>query len=618
MALALLFAVFVLCCGYGPLRALGLLKGLTGLGLLAPTGMAVMAVCLTWLCAVPLPPPLRGIAVLVLAAFGVGCAVRDRGVLRQAARAMAQQHRGAAATFILALLIPVASMGFVFWGVEVPLSPHDGAFHTQVTHSLRAGSSFEGWYPPGVPSIMAGVLQLLPWVDTAQGTFGIGIGLAILAPLVVFGLGLAVGRNVAIATGAALFISLTFLYPYFPQIWSGWPLALSMLLTFGVWVACLEYLERPSWRWAALAGGLLGAILVVHGTELYTLALILLVVAATMWRRLPWSRLPAHLGIAAGLGVVFALPYLPALFHWAGGGGAFAVGYEDGRAIEDAASSFLANSTFSIFLADALGLDLPTRLVLVAVGVWGAARRGVALSVIGVGALFLAITVGFTLLNFVPIVRQAYAATFPWGMSYRTLVLVAAAQAVLSGAGWVTLRETASGWSRSLAARSPGAARRLGRLTRLLVIAWGSLVFWALVFTLSVTRVVVGFTPDDAAAMRWLRANAEPDKLVINDQSADAGIWIPYKTGLQIVVPRSEPNDGRAAERAEIMGSIPRLDQVAAAVCAMNVGYLYYGAAVSDWDSRRFPPLEELNASPALEQLFNSGNATVFRVRVPC
>ena len=137
------------------------------------------------------------------------------------------------------------------------------------------------WYPPGTSASFAAALQLLPWLDTALGTFSLGIAASLLAPLIVFGLGVAVLRNLPMASAGALFVSVTYLYPYFPQVWSGWPLLLSMVMAVGVWIVAVEYVERPSWQWAALGGLLLGATVLVHGSELYTLVIVLLVVA---WR----------------------------------------------------------------------------------------------------------------------------------------------------------------------------------------------------------------------------------------------------------------------------------------------------------------------------------------------
>jgi len=619
MLVALLFVTTVVCCGYGVLRRLQLPEGPTGIGLIVPAGLATLAIVCTWLSAVPLPPPVRGVAVAALVAFGVAALVRDRAQLLAVARSFATDQRIGLVLLVLSVLVPVASLGSVFWGVQAPLSPHDGAYHAEITDLLRAGQPFSDWYPPGTPSTFAALLQLMPWLDTAQGTFELGLALAIMAPIVVFGLGLSLWRDVTQAGASALFLSLTYLFPYFPQIWSGWPLAASILLTVGVWIVAIEYVQRPSWQLGVFAGGLLGGILLVHGTELYTLAPILVVLLVAAWRQLAWSKLPGHLGLATLAAVLCALPYLPLLLHWAGGGGASTLGYEAGQALEDTASSFLGDSTFLVFLGGALGIDTPIRLMLAAVGAFAAVRFWGGRALLGVGGLFLAIGLTFALLNSLPLVRSVYAATFPWGMSYRTLIMVAIAQSLLAGAGaGIVARAVRTRWRANSTLPPSATRRRVGRAARLLIITWGLLTFWALVFTLSITRVVVGFTDDDAAAMRWLRANAAPMAVVANDSFADGGIWIPDKAGLALVRPRIVLDTSLEPLRNQVLENVSRLERVKDAACALRVAYVYSGARVSDWDQRRFPPLEELQAAPALEQVFQQGRATVFRVRLGC
>jgi hypothetical protein len=545
--------------------------------------------------------------------------IQDRGQLAGAARSLIGTNGVAATALAMSVVVPLVSLGLVFWGVEVPLSPHDGAYHTEVSEALRAGERFADWYPPALPAVFAAVLQLLPWVDTARGTYELGLSLALLAPLVVFGIALSLWRNVAMAGASALALSLTYLFPYFPQIWSGWPLAASILLTFGVWTTVLEYIARPSWQWAAVAGVLLGAILIVHGTEVYTLGLVLLVVLAVVWQRLPWRQLPGHLGITAGIALVCAAPYLPIVLHWAGGGGAVLTGDEAGRALASSASSFLEDSTFLVFLGGSLGMDVPIRLILLAIGAFWAVRQWPGRVVVGVAVLFLLIGLTFTLLNSVPIVRTVYSASFPWGMSYRTLIMVVVGQALLAGAGVVVLGGAIrSRWKAQSDGRVSTVRRLAARMGRLLVITWLLLTWAALLYTLSITRVVVGYTEDDAAAMQWFRSNAAPGALVANDSFADAGIWIPYKTGLTIVQPFVVPDPVSQAQRTLLLANIGQLDRVRELACAMNLQYVYSGARVSDWDARRYPTVDELRASPFLEEVFRQGDATIFRVRLNC
>jgi hypothetical protein len=370
----------------------------------------------------------------------------------------------------------------------------------------------------------------------------------------------------------------------------------------------------------------LGGIVLVHGTELYTTALILLVVALASWRRLDWLALARHLVLALVVALVIAAPYLPNLVQWAGDGGASSVGLAEGRALEGNAVPIVGNNWFAVFLAEALGIDLPIRLALVAVGFWWAFRRRTGRSLVAVGLVFLGVTLVFTGLNTLLTVRQVYAATFPWGMHYRMLMLVAIAQALLSAAGFIALRrlilERLGAWPAWTAAPQPTWARRVRRLGRMLVLTWGVLSLAALTYALTIpTRLVDGYSAeDDAVAMRWLRANVRPDQMVVNDGFADAGVWAPYKAGVAIVLPRIVTDNSLEARMLVVrnIGQLDRVPEAMQAACALGVGYVYVGAKVSEWDVRRFPPRVELRNSGTLEEVFVSGGAVVFRVLLDC
>src|SRR5262249_4017402 len=157
-------------------------------------------------------------------------------------------------------------------------------------------------------------------------------------------------------------------------------------LVLGLWIVAVGYLEQPDWRWAALAGLLVGAIVLVHGTELYTSAIVLLVVGVASWRRLPWYRLGPDVGGAAVLAAACAAPYLAVLLHWAGAGGAYQTGYESGSALEQGTTSAL--DSLGLFTIDALGVDLLVRVALVGLGLIWVVRWRVGLSVVAVAVIF--------------------------------------------------------------------------------------------------------------------------------------------------------------------------------------------------------------------------------------
>jgi len=619
MAVAVVFAVLVVGAGYATMRALGLAKGPVGLGLAANAGLAATSMLGTWAVAAHVPPPVPGLAVVALGLSGVVLAARDARVVsglsfRARAAPLAILGAGLAVPCVLSLT--------TFGSVEVPLSTHDGAYHTEIIHAFRAGSVVSDWYPKGTAAVFAAILQLLPWVDSAKGAFQLGTGLLLLAVLGVWGLAAVLFRSLHVAGLSAAFLSLTYLFPYFPQIWSGWPLSIGLILVAGLWAAAVEYLREPSWRWAALSGLMLGAVIVVHGSELYTTALILLVVLASWRAPVAWRRLIRDVVLGLAVATVCAAPYLPTLVPWAAGGGAYFVGLggEEPVRSDPGVAPFLP--LHIIFAIEALGIDLPLRLVLLVAGIWWTIRQRVATSLLGVAALFLALTWVFTYQASVPIVRQVYAIMFPWALHYRLLMLVALAQSFLAAAGTVALLHSLARWPAFAADQPSPTVRRIRRLGRLLVPTWLIVMTWAMgAFVGLQVEAVEAYSADDAAAMQWLRENVPRGIVVANDGFADAGIWAPYKAGVEILTTRSRPQDGTDGQRQLVAENILRLHEVpeaAATACALRVGYLYRGAKTSDWDTRRFPPLEELRTLPYLVEVFRQGGASVFRVRFAC
>lgn len=620
MLVAIVFSLLVLSAGYAALRLLGLAKGAIAVGLVPAAGLAVTAVVATWSGLLRAPPPIPGILVVGCSVCGWAMVLRDREPLMGAMRGCVRQHRGAAALLAAGALIPVLSLGIAFAGVQAPLSPHDGAFHVETTDAFRRGAAQLDWYPPGLAALFGGVLQVLPWVDTAAGTYGLGLGLSLLAPLTVFGLGVAVWRSLLAASAAAVLVGLTYIFPYYPQIWSGWPQLLGLLLVIGLWTVATEHADRPSWRGAVLAGLLVGAMVVVHGTELYTSAIVLVILALASWRRMDWLRLPRDLALAVALAAMCAAPYLPALMHWAGAGGAYQVGLEDGAAMQAGARSSLAGERLAVFTLDALGVDLPVRLMLIASGVIWAFRQRAGRILVAVTAAYVGLAIVSSFLNDIGLVRTVYAATYPWSLPFRHTTVAAVPLAVLGGGGCVALAQT---WQRASGRLRGAFRRRATRLARLLVVTWLLLGTWAVSAFLAVPRgLLVSFSQDDAAAMAWLRQHASPGDVVANDGFADAGIWVPYKAGLRILEYRSFGNASSAADRQLIQDNVAELDRnraAAAAACRLNVRYVYRGARNSAWQERQFPPLEVLRASAGLEKAFSSGEAVVFRTRLgPC
>jgi hypothetical protein len=134
------------------------------------------------------------------------------------------------------------------------------------------------------------------------------------------------------------------------------------------------------------------------------------------------------------------------------------------------------------------------------------------------------------------------------------------------------------------------------------------------------TDGVVTYSPDDAAAFAWLRHYAQPGDVLMNDGAADAGIWAPYKANVAIVLLHSrtvQPDGPESLVRANLAELDSRAD-VRDAACQLGVKYVYHGEANSTSEHRQFPDLDELRSNGALEEVFSSGEAAVFRTRLDC
>jgi hypothetical protein len=638
MLVAVLFCVAIWSAGFGVLRVLGLAKGLLGFGLAPSLGLAVLAIASTWAGLIRLPPPVPGVFVGVIALVGVALAATDYSNTARAIGSLAREQPRALLLVCAATVVPVVAMGVAFADIQAPLSPHDGAFHVETTEAFRQGTAVSAWYPPGLAAMFGAMLQLLPWIDTAYGAYGLGLSLTLLAPIAMFGLAGAIWRNLLAAGAAALLAAFTYLFPYYAQVWSGWPQTVGLLLVIGLWIVALLFLEQPGWRVALLAGLLVGAIIVVHGTELYSSAIVLTAIAAANWWRLPWRRLLVTVPGAVLVAVACAMPYLPVLFHWAGTGGAFDVGYEDATALAVGAKSTTAADLLGVFTLDALGIDLPVRVVLIALGVGLAIRSGfrrrasdssepevvgstAASTALAVCVAFCGLAVVSSFLSGVPLVAQLFSITYPWSLPFRLLMFATIPLLVLAAGGCLVAFRL---WASALARVSNRVARRLSmRMGRLLVITWALLCSVLMVSFLSVPATMLSsFSPvDDGAAMARLRADANASGVVVNDEFADAGIWAPYKAGVQILEYRSSGDPSTAAMHDLVLHNIGHLEsspEAMAAACALNATYVYYGAENTKWQPRTFPSIEEMEASSALQTVFEEGKATIFKVNLSC
>jgi hypothetical protein len=612
MWVAVLFAALALLCGVAVNRAFR-----APLSLAPFTGLAAIVVVTSWSSQLGAPPMVGTLGMLALALGGASVALRDSVRRRRELSRALRRERVALGLLGVAVLVPLGLLGAALASVDAPVSTHDGAFHVETIDQLRRGMPLDGWYPLGFHASAAAVLRLVPWLDSARGAAEVSQALAILAPLGIFALGRGLGLGTRVSALGGLILALTYIYPYDDQMWAGWPLATSILLLLGLWSIGARWISEPRAGLAVLGGLFAGAILLTHGTEVYSAVIGLAVIAAVNWRRIQLDKLVRHVPLAVLGAVVCALPYLSTLVGWAAAGGATGA-----AEIEQAGSQAQGASDSRDWLELARGLtgaggpiDLPVRAALLVIGARQRRMRAALLGWSVSGALLFAVS----FLDIEP-VRRLYILTFPWLVHHRPPQLVVLFASLLVGSGlFVAVRWF---WSlRPRLASHPGTWRRLGMVgaALLLFLAEGSMVTIFKTLDAVVAEQNV-YSADDRAAMSWLRANALPGEMVINDAAADAGIWAPYKAGLAVLMPRSA-SGGLEAERGPILTNLLRLNAspaVMASACGLRADYVFAGSRRVADDAPALPERSQLEQTPALQEVFASGDTAVFRVNLPC
>ena len=608
MVIGLAYALLATLCGVAVQR--GLRQSWSSAPL---SGLAIIAVLTSWTTALHLPPLAGSSALVLLALAGLACAARALPSLMRNARAC----RAPAVLLVAATFTPALLLGTAFAAVEAPVSVHDGAFHVETIDRLRQGLTVENWYPLGFHTSLAALLGLVPWLDSARGTAEAAQGLAILAPLGVWALGLALGADALIAAVAAVILALTWTYPYDYHLWGGWPQGMGVLLLLGLWSAALHWIARPSMARAVLGALFASAIVLSHGTEVYSAVLGLAIIALARRRVIDPGRLLRQVPLALALAVVMVGPYLFTLLGWAGGGAATGAG----SAVVDYAAAHpdaIGPADWLQYVLGATGaaapLDLPLRMALISLGL--------TLRPLRLGAwLWLTFIALLTIVDFVDLapVRAIFVVTYPWLADHRPRQ-IAVVSASLLAAGGLTVGLSYLVQLRRRLVGHPNAWRRIA-VAAALVLAFfteGSAVsvYKRVAQTIDEQNV---FSADDDAAMVWLRQHAQAGEMLANDGSKDAGIWAPYKATIPILLPRSGTRD--TADRIPIVEHITDLNAVPAARakrCALHVDYLYVGARPLNWDEPLLPDRASLERATDLEEVFASGDAAIFRITSPC
>lgn len=609
MLMGLLFALLAILCGVAVSRA-----ARAPLSLAPLTGLACIASLTTAATAIGIPPVLQTASTVCLGGVGLALLVKERTRLQ----AVARQERLIPVLLAAAVMLPTLMLGVAFAGLEAPVSTHDGAFHVEAIDGLRRGVAPHTWYPIGFHTSVAAMLGLTPWLDTARGTFEAALGLATLGPLAVFALGLALGLPGRVSAVGSVILGITWTYPYDYHLWGGWPQGMSILLTIGLLVTALRWIERPAPALALLTGLFAGAIVMTHGTEVYTSVVGLVVIALALHRKIAISRLLKHTPLALGVALLVSAPYLPTLLGWAGSGGATGAGQE---IIDYTAANpeIEGHGDWLQFIVGGSGaaslIDLPVRTALIALGF--RMRRGGLAAAFWATFMVILLLVDFTSFS---VVQRVFVMTFPWLVDHRPRQVAVVFGSLLAAGGlWICLGHMAR--LRDRISAHPQAWRRLAVAGSLIVFFFaegsGVSIYKRLVGGIAEQNVYWG---DEAAAMSWLHQHAAPGDILANDLAADAGIWAPYKASVPILLPRSGAGM-QSEQRSQILEKVLFLDSypaLANEACTMGVRYLFHGAAPQIVDERLFPDKAALESAPDLEEVFSSGDAAVFRVNLSC
>jgi hypothetical protein len=185
---------------------------------------------------------------------------------------------------------------------------------------------------------------------------------------------------------------------------------------------------------AVLGGLIAGAIVLTHGTEVYSAVIGLALIAAVNWRRIRLDKLVRHLPLAVLGAAVCALAYLSTLVGWAAAGGATGA-----AEVEQAGTQGQSAANAGDWLEFALGLtgaggiiDLPVRAALLVLGARQRQLRTALVRWIGFGIVLFAVS----FLDIEP-VRRLYTLTFPWLVQHRPPQLVVPFASLLVGGGLV-------------------------------------------------------------------------------------------------------------------------------------------------------------------------------------
>jgi hypothetical protein len=600
---------------------------LTWLAIAAPLSFAVLfAVATTWdLVGVRVGWPSVGLPV-VLAALGVlGWAWR-----RRRRRWPARAWRIGAPQLVLAGAVLVALLVWAHSiGSPLAVPPYDdganaGIFIQRIlllgtlrpdaiiATDLGSGAGGVAFYPLALHLVSAMVVQVtgvgvalaFQVVVALLACCAMPVGVFVLTRRVVGmypGLGLAPG---AAAGAAALAIALLPGLPWTNLPWGGLALVAGVALMPALLTLVIEIPGREL-RVGLLLGAATAGCFAVHSSEVVSAFVIgiPMLVAAVVRARSRW--LPALVGLL-GAGVVMAVLLAPVASHLRGGL-AERTGHSPGaptaavKAVHDVWFSLVSAAQVSGHWGSVQAWLVATVTALVLVGVWASRRSGVLLSMVG-GSLALAVLAWLCLRDNPTALGVA---TVWYSNGYRIMSTLAPPLAVLVGVGvaWLSglrLRVVSGPVLVALACLVAVPAAALS-----LALGQGTYYYYSVV------------TGPDRAAYAWLGAHSRPGERVLND-SYDGSMWMYVLGGAAPVFgPKSDMWKTPAwRERWYLLAHAEAMATDAheqALARKYDVRYIVVGERVIGSLTRQLDP-SALAASPALREVFRSGDAVVYEI----
>jgi len=564
----------------------------------------------------------------ILAASAAALAVRRRTL----ALSLAAWRRAPGPALLSALFVAGMLVSrFAFAWRHLGFSGGDMTAHAALTELIVTRDGFPTTQEPLLPVTQFGqvapgfhaasaLVTLLSGVPAYRSTILVlcaaAAGLAFSLYALLRGLDVAAWPAAAGAGGALLVAR----NPQFFMQWGGAPMLLSLALAFFFLRDVLALGERRDTAFLARTGLLAAGTLLTHPLAAVSAAYVVAAAGAVrvLTKKASIGRFTVQAAAVGGLAILLSLPFLsvnalsvpPRLLLWAHGW----FREEARRAVDLQRRLFHAPraaaglATWPFYLVVFLGV-LPTVLLFA-----GLARRWwkdrgqatlVSTAILGVCLLLFAGGLG----EFLPL----WPALYPTRTSAWLAVPLAAALAALAEplarlpravVALVALDLAAAftweGWQQRRLEFGTAfyEEARAGRASVLSIAAheMGGGAFW--IATLACDNAAL--TRDDVAAFAWVRKET-PDSAVFANNPGDGGALLPAQAHRMIWDPH-------------LFVWQPGEDEVAAWRAKAAVDYVYAGARLSPAWPRPFDAAK-LERDPAVEEVFRSGQARVFRIR---